>query len=129
MKRLDANVLLAVTTLSSFVLLIMTATVFATPEPLWRYGLMGLITVVAYCLASPVLERMLGREAQPLVSPEAPSSLAWSAIYPGVILLAALAPIVWSGIDYGLAVIVAGVWFGTTLRSAMVSMKRQREAG
>ncbi|MFN4286970.1 MAG: hypothetical protein ACK4E3_00545 [Brevundimonas sp.] len=129
MKRLDANVLLAVTTLSSFILLIMTATVFAPSEPWWRYGLMGLITVLAYSLMSPMLERLMKREAQPLVSPEAPSSLAWSAIYPGVILLAALAPIVWTGIDYGLVLIVAGVWFGTTLRSAMVSVKRQQEAG
>jgi hypothetical protein len=129
LKRLDANVLLAVTTLSSFILLIMTATVFAPSEPWWRYGLMGLITVLAYSLMSPMLERLMKREAQPLVSPEAPSSLAWSAIYPGVILLAALAPIVWTGIDYGLVLIVAGVWFGTTLRSAMVSVKRQQEAG
>lgn len=123
MKQLDPNVLLALTTLSALLLLITTATLFGTPEPWWRYLATGVVVVAAYLAMNRFIGGWFSSNQPPLIVPEAPKTAAWAATFPLLILIASAAPLVWPGLDYGLAVIIAGIWFGLTIRSALKSVK------
>ena len=123
MKRLDANVLLALTTLSALLLLITTATLFGTPDPWWRYLVTAMLVVAVYLLMNRFVGGWFSSSQPPLIVPEAPGTAAWAAIFPLLILTASAAPLVWPRLDYGLAVIIAGIWFGLTVRSALKSLK------
>lgn len=123
MKRLDPNVLLALTTLSALLLLVMTATLFGTPEPWWRYLVLAVVVVAAYLLMNRFVGGWFRREQPPLIVPGAPATTIWAMIFPLLILAAAAGPLVWPRLDWGLAVIIAGIWFGLTIRSAWRSVK------
>lgn len=111
------NRLLALATGLALLLLTASATVFATPAPLWRYGAVAVAAVVAYLLVS-ALTRRWTRTQGPLVVAGSPLSLALASSFPLVIILMAFAPVFWPGADYGLSIIVGAVLFGLTVRSA-----------
>ena len=123
MKRLDPNVLLALTTLSALLLLVMTATLFGTPEPWWRYLVLAVVVVAAYLLMNRFVGGWFRREQPPLIVRGAPATAAWATIFPLLILTSAAGPLIWPRLDWGLAVIIAGIWFGLTIRSAWRSVK------
>ena len=123
MKRLDPNVLLALTTFSALLLLILTATVYSEPEPWWRYLAVAAVVAPLYLLMSRYVGGWFRSDQPALIVPDNPATAAWAALFPLLILIASAAPLVWRGIDYGLVVIIAALWFGITIRSAWRSVK------
>ena len=123
MKRIDVNVLLAITTLFALALLVMSATVFGPADPPWRYVATAAVVTVAFLAIQPFAPRFMKMKKGPLVTREAPSSAVWAAIYPGLIILAAALPPLFPGVSFGLAVVVAGVFFGSTVESAIMSLR------
>jgi hypothetical protein len=49
---------------------------------------------------------------------------AWASLFPMVVILCAAIPVFWPGPDYGLLIIIAAVWFGVTVESALKARGR-----
>lgn len=119
MKRLEPNLLLAVTTGFALILVTLTASVYGAGSPL-RNLLMAVICSGGFVLLNPVLTRMMkGPPRPPMIHPDSPGTAAWAAVFPMVVIACAAIPVFWPGPDYGLLVIIAAVWFGVTVESAL----------
>ena len=126
MKRLEPNLLLAVTTGFALVLVTLTASVYGAGEPL-RNLLLAVICAGGFVLLNPILMRtMKSPDRPPLIHPDSRGMTAWASLFPMVVILCAAIPVFWPGPDYGLLVLIASIWFGATAESAI---KASRQAG
>lgn len=126
MRRLEPNLLLAVTTGLALALLVMTASVYGSGDGLVRNALLAVICAAVFAVANPWLMRLMKRaDRPPLIHPDVGNALAWAAIFPAGVFVAAVIPAIFPGSDYGLLIIIAAVWFGLTIESAI---KARREA-
>ncbi|GEM_PF-244882 len=123
MKRIDPNVLLAVSTLFSLAVLVMSATIFGPADPPWRYVATAAVVTVAFLALQPFVPRFMKMKKGPLITREAPDTALWAAIYPGLIMLAAVLPPLFPGVSFGLAVVIGGVILGSTIESAILSLR------
>ena len=48
----------------------------------------------------------------------------WAAIYPALIMLAAILPPLFPGVSFGLAVVIGAVILGSTIESAIMSLRK-----
>jgi len=123
LKRFEPNLLLAVTTGFALVLFTLTASVYGAGEPL-RNLLLAVICSGGFVLLNPILMRMTKRPpGPPMIHADNPGTAAWAAIFPMVVILCAAIPVFWPGPDYGLLVIIAAVWFGVTVESALAARR------
>ena len=127
MKRFEPNLLLAVTTGCALLLVVATTVVYGPAVGLIRNPLMAIICAGGFVLLNPVMLRMMKIAPRPpMIHPDAPGTAAWASIFPMMVVASAAVPVFWPGHDYGLLVIIASVWFGATLESAI---KASRQAG
>ncbi|KQY75215.1 hypothetical protein [Brevundimonas sp. Root1423] len=127
MKRLEPNLLLAITTGCALLLVVITATVYGPPASLIRNPLLAIICAGGFVLLNPVMLRIMKIAPRPpLIHPDSRSTAAWATIFPMLVIAAAAIPVFMPGPDYGLLVIIASVWFGATVESAI---KASRQAG
>ncbi|CAN5316405.1 hypothetical protein BH09PSE1_BH09PSE1_01060 [soil metagenome] len=119
MKRLEPNLLLAITCLITLVLLILTATVYGQPGGALKYPLMAAICIIAFVIGNSLLQRQMKRTTPPMISLENPRSAAWAGLFPMVLMIFAGIPVFWPDHDYGLLIIIAGVMTGLTIESAL----------
>ncbi|WP_439477483.1 hypothetical protein [Brevundimonas sp.] len=119
MKRLEPNLLLAVTTGFALVLVTVTASVYGAGEPL-RNLLLAVSCSGGFVLLNPMLLRTMKSPVRPpLIHSGSRGMTAWSSLFPMVVILCAAVPVFWPGPDYGLLIIIAAVWFGVTVESAL----------
>jgi hypothetical protein len=127
LKRLEPNLLLALTTGCALLLVVITATVYGPAIGLVRNPLLAIICAGGFVLLNPVMLRMMKIAPRPpLIHPDSRSTAAWATVFPMLVIAAAAVPVFRPGPDYGLLVIVASVWFGATVESAI---KASRQAG
>lgn len=126
MKRLEPNLLLALTTGIALLLVTLTASVYGAGAPL-RNLLLAVICSGGFVLLNPILTRAIKAPVRPpMIHPDSPGTAAWAGLFPMVVILCAGIPVFVPGPDYGLLVIIAAVWFGVTVESAL---KARRQAG
>ncbi len=119
MKRLEPNLLLAVTTGFALVLVTLTASVYGAGEPL-RNLFLAIICAGGFVLLNPILMRtMKSPDRPPLIHPDSRGTTVWATLFPMVVIACAAIPVFWPGPDYGLLIIIAAVWFGVTVESAL----------
>ncbi|MDP1913910.1 hypothetical protein [Brevundimonas sp.] len=119
MTRLEPNLLLAVTTGFALVLVTLTASVYGAGEPL-RNLLLAVICSGGFVLLNPVLMRLMKSQSRPpLIHPDSGGMTVWAGLFPMVVIVCAAIPVFWPGPDYGLLIIIAAVWFGVTVESAL----------
>lgn len=127
MKRLEPNLLLAITTGFALLLVVITATVYGPPIGLIRNPLLAVICAGGFVLLNPPLLRMMKITPRPpMIHPDAPGTAVWATLFPMMVILSAAVPVFWPGRDHGLLVIIAAVWFGVTAESAL---KAHSQAG
>ena len=119
MKRLEPNLLLAVSTVIALSLLIMTAAVYGAAGGAIKYPIIAVICVVAFVIGNGMMAGRTGRVTPPMISLEAPATAVWAGLFPLVVMLFAAVPLIWSGHDYGLLIIIASVMAGVTVESAI----------
>lgn len=124
--RLEPNALLAATTGCSLGLLIGSATIFGEPGQLLKYLLIAVIVTAAFPPLNNFARGRMGLKPTTIVTLESSRSAMWATLYPAMITLMALIPLFWSGHDYGLLIIIAAVWFGGTISSAIVAHKQAK---
>lgn len=120
MKRLEPNLLLAITTGFALLLVVITTIVYGPPISLVRNPLLAIICAGGFVLLNPMMQRMMKLPPRPpLIHPDSPSTAVWAALFPMMVTASAAVPVFWPGNDYGLLVIIASVWFGATAESAI----------
>ena len=120
MKRLEPNLLLAITTAFALLLVILTATLFGRPGTGVRNVLLAIICAGGFVLLNPVLLRMTKIAPRPpMIHPDSPATVAWAGLFPMLLLVGAALPLFWPDQDYGLLVLIASIWFGVTVESAL----------
>ena len=121
MKRIEPNVLLAISTTVSLLLLLLTAVVYGEVGAAGeiKYPLMAAICIVGYVFGNMLMQRQLKRVTPPMIHADKPSTAAMAGVFPLVVMLLAAVPVFWAGRDYGLFVIIASVMTGATIESAM----------
>ncbi|RZJ39980.1 MAG: hypothetical protein EON86_13345 [Brevundimonas sp.] len=120
MKRFEPNLLLAISTAFSLLLVLMTTSLFGAPGVWLRNVLMAIICAGGFILLNPILLRMMKITPRPpMIHPDSPGSAVWAGLFPAVVLAAAAVPVFFPGHDYGLLVIIASIWFAVTIESAL----------
>jgi hypothetical protein len=120
LNRLEPNALLALSAAFALLLVVLTTAVYGPTIGLIRNPLLAIICAGGFLLLNPVFDRMMKRPLRPpLISARNPSTAAWAALFPMMILICAAVPVFWPGRDYGLLVIIAAVFFGATAESAL----------
>jgi len=115
------------TTGFGLLLVVITTIVYGPPAALLRNPLLAIICAGGFVLLNPMMLRMMKIAPRPpLIHPDSRGTAAWATIFPMLVIAAAAIPVFWPGPDYGLLVIVAAVWFGATVESAL---KASRQAG
>lgn len=124
MKRLDPNLLLAISTAFPLALLVATAALFGVPGTWIRNLLIVVLCTGGFVLLNPVLlKAMKITPRPPLIHPDAPGTAVWAGLFPLMIIVAAAVPVFWPGHDYGLLVVIASVWFAATVESAIKAIR------
>lgn len=123
MKSLEPNLLLAVTTAVALALLLTTASLFGEPGGALRYFIVAVVVVVAFLPLNALMRKKMGWERPPMIYRGAPGTALWAGLFPLLIMLGAAVPLIWPGHDYGLLIIIASLWFGATLESAIKARK------
>jgi len=119
LKRIEPNLLLAITTAFPLILLIATATLFGAPGQLLKYLVIAVIVPAAFVPLNAIMRAKMGWTRPPMIHPQAASTAVWASLFPALIILAAGVPLVFPGHDYGLLIIIAAVFFAGTVESAI----------
>ncbi|MDI1280762.1 hypothetical protein [Brevundimonas sp.] len=125
MTRIEPNLLLALTTGVAVALLVTTAAVFGEPGRALKYLVLAVVVPVSYVVLNGLWSRRMKLQRPPMVHAEAATTAVWASLFPLLVILAAGVPLVFPGHDYGLLVIIAAVWLGVTVESAL----KARQAG
>ena len=120
MNRLEPKILLAVSTGVALILLVLTASAFGEPGNALKYIVSAIVCSAIVAVLNSWMARRMGQtDLQPLIRTEAPTSTVLAGLFPLAVIFAAAAPVFFPGRDYGLMVIIAAVWFGVSVDSAL----------
>lgn len=122
----NVNLLLAAVSVLALALVTASAILTAAPgkQPIY------LAAAVFSCLGFMLLNRLWmhsrKRKPRPLVAPGAAGVLVMAMVFPLVIILSAVFPLIAPNADWGLMLIIAGIWTGLTLQSALAAVKAEK---
>lgn len=119
--KLDPNALLAVTTVLALTLIVMTASAFGPPEALRKYVGAALMSVLGFLFVNRLWMISRKRKPKPLIQPDQPATLIMAMVFPFAMVLSAGLPVIAPSGDYGLMIIMAGVFTGLSIQSAAAS--------
>jgi hypothetical protein len=125
LNRIEANILLAISTGVALVLMIMTASAFGEPGSTLKYVISAVVCSALFVVLNGWMARMMKRPApQPMINPAAPAAAVLAGLFPLLIIIGAALPVFFPGHDYGLLIVIAAVWFGVTVDSAIRANRR-----
>ena len=116
--KLDANVLLAVTTVLALTLIVLTACTFGPAEATPKYIGAALMSVLGFLFLNRLLLISRKRKPRPLIQPDQPATLIMAMVFPFAMVLSAGLPVIAPDGDYGIMIIMAGVFTGLSIQSA-----------
>ncbi|MBI2261647.1 MAG: hypothetical protein HYU62_08275 [Caulobacterales bacterium] len=118
------NVLLAVTSVLALFLVALSAISTATADRAPVYLACALFSALGFIVLNGLWMHSRKRKPKPLIDRTAPATLIMAMVFPLVIILSAALPLIAPNGDYGLMLIMAGVWTGLTLQSARAALKQ-----
>lgn len=119
----NANVLLAVTSVLALFLVALSAISTAAPERAPIYLGCALFSALGFMLLNGLWMHSRKRKPRPLIDRAVPVTLIMAMVFPLTIILSAVLPLIAPDGDYGLMLIMAGIWTGLTLQSARAALK------
>ena len=120
----NVNLLLAAVSLLALFLVTLSAISTAAPERAPIYLAAALFSALGFMLLNGLWMHSRKRRPKPLIDRHAPATLVMAMFFPLVIILSAALPLIAPGGDYGLMLIMAGVWTGLTLQGARAALKQ-----
>lgn len=125
MNRLEPNLLLALSTSLALVLVVVTTSFYGETPQFLRNAVLALVCTAGFVWLNPMLQRRMKQKPRPpMIDRSSPGTAAWAGLFPLFVIAAAAVPIFWPGHDYGLLVIIAAVWTGVTVESALKAVRR-----
>lgn len=125
MKRLEPNLLLALSTGLALVLVVVTATFYGDEPQLLRNAVLAVACTAGFVWLNPMLQRRMKQKPRPpMIDRSSPGTAVWAGLFPLFVISAAAVPIFWPGHDYGLLIIIAAVWTGVAVESALKAVRR-----
>jgi hypothetical protein len=124
LKRIEPNMLLAVTTVLALALVVVSACLYAAPETALKYVAVALACSVGFVFLNRAFMKARKRQPRTLINPEQPGVMIFAAIFPMVVLMSAALPLLAPNADYGLMIIIAAVFTGVTVESALEARRR-----
>jgi len=119
----NVNLLLAVTSLLALGLVTASAVLSARPEQAPIYFGCALFSALGFMLLNGLWMHSRKRKPKPLIDRAQPATVLMAMVFPLTIILSAALPLVAPAGDYGLMLIMAGIWTGLTLQSARAALK------
>jgi hypothetical protein len=116
--KVEPNVVLAFSTGTALILLVLTAGLFGRPDYQLRYALMAAVFSACYVGLNTLIERRAAASPAPMI-PAHVVGVPLAMVIPLLVLSFAALPVFLPGRDFALLIIVASVLFGLTVRSAM----------
>jgi hypothetical protein len=124
LKRLEANLLLAVSAGLTLLLIVISATAYGPPIGTVRNPLLAVLCTLGFLLLNPMLRKRMGQPPQPpMINPRTPGTAVWAGLFPLIMTGLAAVPVFWPGPDYALLVIIGAVMFAVTLQSALTARR------
>ena len=117
------NLLLAAVSLLALFLVTLSAISTAAPERAPIYLAAALFSALGFMLLNGLWMHSRKRKAKPLIDRNAPATVIMAMVFPLAIILSAVLPLIAPAGDYGLMLIMAGVWTGLTLQSARAVLR------
>lgn len=123
MRSAEPNLLLAITTGTAYALQVLTTSVYGRTDQTLKYVLLALLVPSLFVIMNRWLLKRQNRSPLPLVHRDAPGTAIWALIFPLLTLIGAVIPVFVPGYDYGILIVIVGVWFGLTVQSALAARK------
>ncbi|WP_298745560.1 hypothetical protein [uncultured Brevundimonas sp.] len=120
----NVNILLAVTSVLALFLVTFSAISTASAGRAPVYLACSLFSALGFMLLNGLWMHSRGRRPRPLIDRAAPVTLILAMVFPLAVILSAALPLIAPAGDYGLMLIMAGVWTGLTLQSARAALKQ-----
>ena len=120
----NVNVLLAETSVLALFLVTFSAISTASAERAPVYLACALFSALGFMLLNGLWMHSRKRRPKPLIDRAAPATMIMAMVFPLAIILSAVLPLIAPAGDYGLMLIMAGVWTGLTLQSARAAIKQ-----
>ena len=118
------NLLLAAVSLLALFLVTLSAISTASPDRAPIYLACALFSALGFMLLNGLWMHSRKRRPKPLIDRAAPATMIMAMVFPLAIILSAVLPLIAPAGDYGLMLIMAGVWTGLTLQSARAAIKQ-----
>ena len=120
----NVNLLLALVSLLALFLVTLSAISTAAPDDAPKYLACALFSALGFMILNGMWMHSRKRKPKPLIDRAAPVTLILAMVFPMAIILSAVLPLIAPAGDYGLMLIMAGVWTGLTLQSARAALKQ-----
>ena len=117
------NLLLAAVSLLALFLVTLSAISTASPDRAPIYLACALFSALGFMLLNGLWMHSRKRKAKPLIDRNAPATVIMAMVFPLAIILSAALPLLNPTGDYGLMLIMAGIWTGLTLQSARAALR------
>lgn len=114
-RQVELNRLLAIATGLALAALVVSASLFGPPVARWIPPGLAAAVVILYLAIKRVLNM---KPIPPLIQSGSPMTVL-AGLFPLIILACAGAAALWPGHDFGIAVIVGGVWFAMTIEALL----------
>jgi len=120
----NVNLLLALVSLLALFLVTLSAISTAAPDDAPKYLACALFSALGFMILNGMWMHSRKRKPKPLIDRAMPVTLIMAMVFPLAIILSAALPLIAPNGDYGLMLIMAGVWTGLTLQSARAALKQ-----
>ena len=120
----NVNLLLALVSLLALFLVTLSAISTAAPDDAPKYLACALFSALGFMILNGMWMHSRKRKPKPLIDRAMPVTLIMAMVFPLAIILSAVLPLIAPAGDYGLMLIMAGVWTGLTLQSARAALKQ-----
>ena len=127
MKRFEPNALLAICTVFALLLVVLSASVNA-PQSTLKYAALALACPVGFILLNAWMLKRRNRVPRVMITPELPSMVIWASLFPLMVLTSSVLPFLAPSADFGLMIIIAGVWTGVTIESALQARRNAAQS-
>lgn len=125
--KLDANILLAVTTVIALTLIVTVAVSVGPDGVALKYIGAAVMSVCGFLVLNRLWMINRKRKPKPMIQPGQPGVLLVALTFPLAMVLSAGLPLLAPHGEYGIMIIMAGVFTGLTIQSAAAARMAQRQ--
>lgn len=123
--KIEPNILLAITASLAMALVTGSAVYFAAPGKAIQYVGAALMSVAGFLVLNAAFMAWRKRKPKPMIDRSQPVTMIMAMVFPFTMILSAALPMLTPGMgDYGLMIIIGGVFTGLAIQSAIAVLRQ-----